>query len=48
MEYLNMSLDEVIKVSKKDSNNKNEFKKYSTNRVNKKPIRKLNNLQVFK
>ena len=45
-EYLNMSLDDVIKVSKKDSNNKNEFRKFSTNRMNKKPIRKFNNLQV--
>lgn len=43
MEYLNMSLDEVIKVSRKDSNNKNDYnKKFSTNRINKKPIRKLN------
>ena len=45
-EYLNMSLDDVIKVSRKDSNNKNEYRKFSTNRINKKPIRKFNNLQV--
>ena len=46
-EYLNMSLDDYIKVSKKDSNNKPEFRKFSTNRINKKPIRKFNNnLQV--
>lgn len=45
-EYLNMSLEDVIKVSKKDSNNKNDFKKFATNRINKKQIRKYPNLQV--